>query len=86
MAQTEPRTITQSEHLQLVGLAALGIGVRLQLDRIDKAIGKIIEPEPDPRWGTSDAGGELLYNAGDDAVKAVEDTMRRWNVTVEEVD
>lgn len=74
--------ITEQRKLELTGLVSLGIGVRQHLDRIERAISDIVEPERE-RQEWTEAGSEAVYNGGDDVATAVEETLRRYGVGVE---
>jgi len=76
--------MTESEKLQLVGLATLVIEERKKLDRTEASICAFLKEHDVDETDAQNWAGELVYNEGDDPAVAVERILSVLDLKVKE--
>lgn len=75
--------LTQEERLVFVGLASLVIEERKQLDRTEGGIVGFLKKHGVDETQASNWAGELVYNEGDDPIKAADSVLESLGLEVE---
>lgn len=75
--------LTQEERLVFVGLASLVIEERKQLDRTEAAVVGFLKKHGVDERQASNWAGELVYNEGDDPIKAADSVLAALDLEVE---
>lgn len=65
--------MSRAKRLMVTALVFLGIELRKRIDTIENEINEIVEPGAE----YPDAGGEAIFNSGDDPEKAAEEIITR---------
>lgn len=76
--------ITAEERLGFVGLAALAIKERKQLDRTEGSIVGFLKKHGVDETKASNWAGELVYNEGDDPIKAADSVLESLGIEAAE--
>ena len=75
--------LTQEERLVFVGLAALVIEERKQLDKTEAGIVGFLKKHGVDETQAQNWVGELVYNEGDDPIKAADSVLDSLDLEVE---